>query len=100
MSTASSRKEERIDVRVRRDAKQLIARAAALTHQSLSDFVLSAVLQRSRDVIERANALRLSEADAVRFLDALATPSPPNAKLREAAELYRRVVAKSTLQST
>jgi len=98
-SLASGRKEERLDVRLRRDAKQLIARAAALTGQSLSDFVVSAVLERSRDVIERASSLELSEDEATRFLEALATPPAPNVKLREAAELYRKAVAKGLLQT-
>ena len=99
-SPVNSRKEVRIDVRLRRDAKQLIARAAALTHQSLSDFVLSAVLERSHEVIERSSALQLNEEAATRFLEALATPPAPNAKLREAAELYRKALAKGTLQTS
>ena len=98
-SHRDSRKEVRIDVRLRRDAKQLIARAAALTHQSLSDFVLSAVLERSHEVIERSSALRLNEEAATRFLEALANPPAPNAELRAAAERYRQAMDDGTLKT-
>jgi uncharacterized protein (DUF1778 family) len=99
-SRLNSRKEERIDVRLRREAKQLIARAAALTHQSLSDFVLTAVLERSREVIESSTVIQLNEEAATRFLEALATPPAPNAKLREAADLYRKALADGTLETS
>ncbi len=98
-SLVNSRKEVRIDVRLRRDAKQLIARAAALTHQSLSDFVLSAVLERSHEVIERSNALQLNEEAATRFLEALANPPAPSAELRAAAKRYQKAVDNGTLQT-
>ena len=95
----NSRKEERLDVRLRKDAKQLIADAAALTHQSVSEFVVSAALERSREVIERSNAFLLSQQEAFRFLDALANPPSPNDKLRNAAERYRQALEDGTLET-
>ena len=79
----NSRKEERLDVRLRRDAKQLIASAAALSHQSLSEFVVSVAIERSREVIERASAFQLNQQQASHFLDALTSPPIPNVKLRD-----------------
>ena len=96
---ANSRKEERLDVRLRGDAKRLIASAAALTHQSLSEFVVSAALERSREVIERANVFRLSQHEASRFLDALSNPPSPHAKLQEAAEQYQNALDDGTLET-
>ena len=93
------RKEERLDVRLRKDAKQLIADAAALTHQSVSEFVVSVAIERSREVIERSNAFVLSQKEASRFLDALANPPGPNDKLRDAAERYRRALEEGTLET-
>ena len=98
-SPVNGRKEARIDVRLRRDAKRLIARAAALTHQSLSDFVLSAVLERSHEVVERSSALQLNEEAAARFLEALANPPAPDAELRAAAARYQKAVDNGTLQT-
>lgn len=95
----NSRKEERLDVRLRRDAKQLIASAAALSHQSLSEFVVSVAIERSREVIERANAFQLSQQEASHFLDALTSPPVPNVKLRKAAEQYRNALDDGTLET-
>jgi len=95
----NSRKEERLDVRLRKDAKQLISDAAALTHQSVSEFVVSVALERSREVVERSNAFVLSRQEASRFLDALGNPPRPNAKLRNAAERYRRALEDGTLET-
>lgn len=93
-----ARKEERIDVRLDREAKATITRAAALRHQSVSDFILSATLERCQEVIERANVIRLSEHEAGRFLAALANPPAPSPKLRKAAEKYRKALAKGRLE--
>ena len=93
------RKEERLDVRLRKDAKQLISDAAALTHQSVSDFVVSVALERSREVIERSATFTLSRQEASRFLDALAKPPRPNAKLRNAAQRYQRALEDGTLET-
>lgn len=96
----NNRKEERLDVRLRKDAKKLIAEAAALSHQSLSEFVVSAAIERSKEVIEQSNAFVLSQQEASRFLDALANPPSPNAKLRDAAERYRRALDDGKLESS
>lgn len=95
-----NRKDERIDVRLHKRAKELITRAAALRHQSVSDFVVSVLLERSRDVIERASVLELGEREASRFLEALASPPSPNAKLREATQRHRKAEEDGTLQTS
>jgi uncharacterized protein (DUF1778 family) len=95
----TSRKEERLDVRLRKDAKQLIADAAALSHQTLSEFVVSVALERSHEVIERANVISLSQQQASQFLDALASPPNPNDKLLEAAERYQHALDDGTLET-
>lgn len=95
----NNRKDERIDVRLHKRAKELITRAAALKHQTVSDFVVSVLLERSHDVIERATTLELGKQEATRFLEALASPPAPNAKLREATQRHRRAVEDGTLQT-
>ena len=99
-SLLNGRKEERIDMRLRREAKAMIARAAALTDQSLSDFVLSVVLERAHEIIERSSVLQLDEAAAARFLDALSNPPAPSAELRAAAGRYQKAVANGALQTS
>lgn len=88
MSTHSQKRDERIDLRVNSEIKSLFARAAELSGQKLSSFVIEAVRERAVRVIHEYEQLVLdSEARDV-FLSALAnSPSPSNA-LRRAAEKY------------
>jgi uncharacterized protein (DUF1778 family) len=74
-------------------------RAAELRQQSVSDFILSAALERSQEVIERANVIRLNEHEWERFLAALAIPPASSPKPeREAAENYQKALAKGRLE--
>jgi uncharacterized protein (DUF1778 family) len=43
-------------------------------------------LQAAKDIIEKAEHLRLSERDSLRVLDLLENPPPPNARLLAAAQ--------------
>jgi len=95
----NSRKDERIDVRLDREAKAMIARAASLRQQSISEFILAVALERSHDVIERSKVLRLSEQEAERFLAALANPPEPSTELRKAVKRYRKAIAKGELET-
>jgi uncharacterized protein (DUF1778 family) len=95
---ANRRKNERIDLRLRPDTKQLIARAAVLESQTVSDFVVSVAVKHSREVIEQSTLIELNAEQAARFAEALASPPAPNAALREAAEKYRKAVDRGELQ--
>ena len=92
------RKSERITIRLDREAKLTIARAAALRHQSVSDFILSVTLERCQEGIERANAMPLNEHESERFLAALENPPAPSPNLRKAAETYQEAREKGRLQ--
>lgn len=94
----ANRKDERIDVRLNRAAKLTILRAAELRQQSVSEFLLSAALERSREVIERAHVIRLSEQESGRFLAALASPPAPSRKLRAAARRYAKAIGEGRLE--
>ena len=85
-NSRAARKDERLDVRLNREAKLTIMRAAELRQQSVSDLILSA----AQEGIERANVIRLNEHQSERFLAALAIPPAPSPKLREAAENYQQ----------
>lgn len=98
MEPRATRKDERMDVRLDREAKMTISRAAALRQQSVSDFVLSTTLERAQEVIERANVIRLNEHEAERFLAALANPPAAAPRLREAAAKYQKALAKGRIQ--
>jgi uncharacterized protein (DUF1778 family) len=103
MDNASSnrpRKTSRIDVRVNEDTKSLIERAACAMGQSVTDFVLSSVVEKSTRVISDTEVIRLSVRDSQRFVDALDANLAPKDKLMKAAAVYRHAVKTGSLKTT
>lgn len=83
----------RITARVDADTQDLLTRAAALTGMSsINSFVLNAAIEKAKQVIEREQALKLSQADAVLLMEALDKPAAVNAQLKSAAERYKNKV--------
>jgi len=77
---------ERMNLRIRRDQKATLLRAAALRNTDLTDFVIQNALREAEAVIQEADHLKLSERDSLRILDLLENPPAPNAKLLNAAK--------------
>ncbi len=79
----------RITARVDIDTQDLLTRAAALAGMSsINSFVLSAAIEKAKQVIERDQTLKLSQADAVLLMEALDQPAMLNSKLKAASERY------------
>ena len=79
----------RITARVDVDTQDLLTKAAALAGMSsINSFVLSAAIEKARQVIEREQALKLSQADAMLLMDALDRPVTLSSKLKAAASRY------------
>ncbi|EGQ9846145.1 DUF1778 domain-containing protein [Vibrio cholerae] len=79
----------RITARVDVDTQDLLTKAAALAGMSsINSFVLNAATEKAKQVIEREQALKLSQADAVLLMEALDNPAVANAKLKLASERY------------
>ncbi|WED23998.1 DUF1778 domain-containing protein [Vibrio sp. JC009] len=79
----------RITARVDVDTQDLLTKAAAIAGMSsINSFVLSAAIEKAKEVIEREQALRLSQKDALLLMEALDRPAKPNAKLKAAAKRY------------
>ncbi|MFG5054219.1 DUF1778 domain-containing protein, partial [Vibrio cholerae] len=73
----------RITARVDVDTQDLLTKAAALAGMSsINSFVLNAATEKAKQVIEREQALKLSQADAVLLMEALDNPAVANAKLK------------------
>ena len=91
MATAS--KNERLDLRLPADQKKTIKRTAALSGQTVSNFVLGTVIRRSRKVIREAETVVVSDRDRARLLSALDdADATPNAALKRAAARYKTAV--------
>jgi uncharacterized protein (DUF1778 family) len=79
----------RITARVDVDTQDLLTKAAAIAGMSsINSFVLSAAIEKAKQVIEREQVLKLSQADALLLMEALDRPATINSKLKAASELY------------
>lgn len=88
-----SPKGERLVARISPDDKAIIARAAALTGQSVGSFVLAHSRKAALDVLEARERITLNAAQSRRFVEALlAPPRPPSPALLGAARAYRAAV--------
>ena len=83
-------KSDRLDVRVTRQNKRLIERAALVTGQPVTSFVLSSALERAREALERESRTVLSERDGKAFLRMLDEDLAPAAALVRAVKRSRR----------
>ena len=78
----------RLDMRINRQAKMIIERAASITGQTLTDFAISNLMQSAMETIERYEKLVMSDRDRDRFLAALDRPAKPLQALAKAARLH------------
>jgi uncharacterized protein (DUF1778 family) len=89
----SQAKDARVELRADRENKALIERAAALTGQPLSVFVIAAATSRAREIIREHDALVLSDRDRNLLLELLdKKPGRPSAALLSALQNHRRLV--------
>lgn len=83
----------RITARVDIDTQDLLTKAAAIAGMSsINSFVLSAAIEKAKQVIEREQTLKLSQADAMLLVEALDRPATSHAKLKAASERYKSKV--------
>jgi uncharacterized protein (DUF1778 family) len=96
MSTSRvSKRSSRLNTRLTPEQKELFEHAAAVSGQTLTQFVLSAVRQAAEIAIQQHEVITLSLRDMQMVMEALKHPKPANAALREAAQFYREVVGES-----
>ena len=79
-----------MDVRLAQRAKQKIEQAALVSHQTLTDFVVSSLLRASDDALKHDHIIRLTNRDRDLFLAALDADERPNPALRKAAQRFKR----------
>ncbi len=82
----SAVKKQRIDLRLTDDDKSMIEEAAAISNQSVSQFMLNSASQRAAEVIEQHRRVILNEESRTRVMDALSNPPSPGEKLKRAAK--------------
>ncbi|MES9855775.1 MAG: DUF1778 domain-containing protein [Sedimenticola sp.] len=93
MSTATQTKDERINLRLKHNAKLILERAASFEGQTISKFVLNSALSRAEKTIHEHEVMSLNARDSEAFFNALATPEKFNSKLTAAMEEHDQRVA-------
>lgn len=84
MARSADNKTERYQIRIPPAQKAMIARAAALSHKDMADFILDKIVPEAQAVIDAAEVTRVADRDFTRILDLLEHPPKPNARLRAA----------------
>lgn len=79
-------KKQRIDLRLTDDDKSMIEEAAAMTNQTITQFMVSSASERAAEVIEQHRRLVLNEASWDRVMQAISNPPAPNERLKRAAK--------------
>lgn len=82
----SALKKQRIDLRLNEDDKSMIEEAAAMTNQSISQFMVSTASERAAEVIDQHRRLILNEQSWNLVMDAISNPPAPNDRLKRAAK--------------
>jgi len=92
MSTAKdhNNKWERLEARIRPEQKRLFKRAADLSGQSLTDFIVSTLQKAATDMVEKQEIINLSLQDQEIFAQYLIDSPEPNNHLKQAAQDYKK----------
>jgi uncharacterized protein (DUF1778 family) len=89
MAKKPAAKSARLAARVSPEQKMILARAAALCRQPVSQFVVSSAIRAAEDTIKQHGIIALSASDSLAVIDALLNPEPPSPKLRRVAERHK-----------
>lgn len=87
----SALKKQRIDLRLNEDDKHMIEEAAAMTNQSISQFMVSTASARAAEVIDQHRRLILNEESWNLVMEAITNPPAPNDRLKRAAKRLREL---------
>lgn len=94
MATATAKKpaSARLEARMTPELLALTKRAAAIKHQTVTEFTTEVLLAASTAVVEATDLVRLSLSDQQAFANALFNPPEPNAALRKAFDRHHKLV--------
>ena len=95
MSASIQTKDERINLRLKQQAKQILERAASFEGQTVSKFVLASALARAEKTIQEHKSMNLNAKDSEAFFNALSSPVGFNDKLKAAMQEHdERVISR------
>lgn len=82
----SAVKKQRIDLRLTDEDKSMIEEAAAMSNQTITQFMVNSASERAAEVIEQHRRLILNEGSWDRIMEVLDNPPEPNDRLKRAAK--------------
>jgi uncharacterized protein (DUF1778 family) len=88
----TARRPDRISLRLGRDAKRKLERAAAYADKTVTDFVLDVALQSAEALVRQHEVITLTAAEWERFQAMLLNPPEANKRLKKALAEHTRVV--------
>ena len=91
--------QERLEMRISSDEKQLLEEAAERRGLTLTAFVLSNAHEAAVRTLETAHVIELTRDDQYRFVEMLLNPPAPSARLRAAAAEYREHTSRANRQN-
>jgi uncharacterized protein (DUF1778 family) len=87
-SSATSSK-DRMHFRLDPKVKERVVRAAAISGQGLTNFAVSALVEKAEEILQRHNSLVLSDEESKFFLESLSEDKKPSRHSLAAAKRYR-----------
>ena len=92
---SSGQNKARFDTRLSQQQKLFFERAAKLGgYRNLTDFVLTTLQKRAKEIIDEREQIVYSQEDSKIFFDALMQPELPNKNLFAALQDYEKVISK------
>ena len=84
-----SEKMDRIDLRVTKEQKEVLARAAVLSGVSMSSFLVANALTEAKKLVAKSEVIVLSNRDRDLFYSILKQPPKPNKNLSKLLRNHR-----------
>ncbi|HLZ70061.1 MAG TPA: DUF1778 domain-containing protein [Dehalococcoidia bacterium] len=91
LRAASRSQRGRLDMRLDEEQKALLERAAELSGQTLTAFVLDSARRAAEQTVRHHSLIALSARDAEAFVEALLNPPPPAPRLARSLRRQRRL---------
>lgn len=88
----STTKKSRFEARLSPRQRELFERAAAMQGRTLSEFVVSAAIEKAEEVIQTHEVIRLTENDYAQVVELLRDPPEPNEELKRGMQRWRELV--------
>lgn len=88
------KEQARFDARLPKEQKDFFEKAALLGgFRSLTDFVLSTVQEKAKEIVQEKEQIIASEEDAITFYNAITNPKKPSKALKNALKEYEDFIS-------